>query len=275
MKKFSIMFFLILVVALFACKQEEAGEKSEETPTTTPTTKTAKELADEAAKKAEDEKKKKDEEAAEKKAREEALTALKGEITTYKTKMTNAKTTFDGLSSNKNEVAVPTQVTDVKTTDKDKIQASLGYDSALHKELNETVTALQLSGSSKTAEIKTVNDLLKMLVNLDDATKKILDTHLKGDNLAKIEKDKAKIEKATKELKEFIASRDEFIASAKATIKAAHTAKSTASTAKTELDKISDTTAVTTSTKAGEAGYCHAKLEAIKANETALGDLVK
>ncbi|WKC58680.1 hypothetical protein [Borrelia sp. P9F1] len=270
MKKFSIMFFLVLVVALVACKQEEPGNGGAgagDQPQADGSG--GKELTPEQIAAA---KKEKDAAEAEKLAREKALTALKDELTKYKKTMADAKKAFDAKTG-KNEVTVPSGLTGVTAADKEKIQSSLGYNDDTHKELNDTITALNLTSGGKDAEKKTVSDVLKMLVDLDDATKKILDEHLKAENLAKIENDKTKIEKADKELKAFIASRDAFIASAQKTIKAAEAAKATAANAKRELDKIADKTKNTA--KADETGYYHVTVKAIEKNATALEDLVK
>ncbi|UGQ16809.1 hypothetical protein [Borrelia sp. RT5S] len=275
MKKFSIMFFLILVVALFACKQEEAGEKAEGTATT----KTPQELADE-AKKAEEEKKKKDEEAAAKKAREDALTALKDKIAEINKKMTGEKAAHDTLgTTGQKKVEIPTGVTEirVKDTDLPKVYASLNYDQDLIDKLNTAIKVLDIKStnkSSKTTEIETVNKVLETLIGIDDTTTKILGTHLKDDKLPKIENDKAKIETATKELKEFIDSRDKFIKSAEAIIKDA-SSKTSSSDVKTALNKITGAASGTTDPKTGEAGYGAAMVKAIEANATALENLVK
>ncbi|UGQ16808.1 hypothetical protein [Borrelia sp. RT5S] len=272
MKKFSIMFFLVLVVALFACKQEEAGEgqsgtgsgagaggaaggqsQSDEAGKQTPGQRDDARLAEET---------------------KTALTALKTKRDDYSTELKGLKTTYDALKP-KNEVSIPSELKILTTRrHQPKIHASLGYDNELIKKLDESIKGLKISNATTHAkQIKTASAVLQVLVDLDDAIKKILDTYLKGANLTKIENDKDKIEKATAELNKFIASRKEFIESIQKTIEKAHTNRSDETNLKAELDKIADKTKTTAN--ADESGYYHVTVEAIKKNVEALSDLVK
>ncbi|WKC58681.1 hypothetical protein [Borrelia sp. P9F1] len=264
MKKFSIVFYLVLIISLVACDQETQGNSVTPGPGNQPQAdgSGSKELAPEQIAEAE------------KLARETALTALKDKITTYKKKMADEKEAHGKIGTSKNEVDISDELTGfTKDTDSARIHASLGYDNELIGKLNNLIMGLSTGGSIPAEEIKKVTNAFNMLIELDDTTNKILDEHLKAENLAKIEKDKAKIDTATRELNAFIASRDAFIASIKKSIEAVLANNSTADDAKAELKKIADQTK--TNAKAGESGYYHSTVKAIEKNEKALAELVK
>ncbi|WKC58678.1 hypothetical protein [Borrelia sp. P9F1] len=170
---------------------------------------------------------------------EKAFRTFKARISKYKRGLESLKTKFDKLAS-KTEVEIPPQIRSVTTADKDKIHASLGYNNAVNQDLNKAIRALQLGGGSKDEEIKIVSDLLKMLVDLDDATKKIFEDLLRDNILEQIKSDKSKIDeidKMDKMFDSFTRPRSAFVRNVQKIIKTAATKRDAASV-KAELKKI-------------------------------------
>ncbi|WKC58683.1 hypothetical protein [Borrelia sp. P9F1] len=276
MKNINIMFFLVLVLALVACGQETQGDSV--TPGSgNPGQAGASE--EESYEGITDEERK----VATERLRTEtakAFKALKKTRDDYSNEINIAMKAYDAIEATTkhviaHRVEIPALTGFTREKDSAKIYASLGYDGDLINKLNDSIISLRSSdGNIHAREIKIAAGIFRMLVELDDATNKILDTHLKDDNLAKIEKNKAKIDTATKELNAFIASRKEFIASIEKSIEAARSNEiRTPDEAKAELNKLIATTAVTSDTVAGEAGYCHSRVEAVKKNEKTLAGL--
>ncbi|UGQ16801.1 hypothetical protein [Borrelia sp. RT5S] len=177
MGKFNFMFPLLLVVALFSC-----GQVTPRTGSVTPKTVTGEEKESEGAGTATDQLRTGEmtgarvqaskgttgqsgagitlgvKTSAEIAARETAAAfqALKVRRDAYEAGMAKLKTDFEAPSS-QNKVEIPFEVT-LLTTSKDqpKIHASLGYNNTTHKELDESIKALQLSSGNKKAEIDIV-----------------------------------------------------------------------------------------------------------------------
>ncbi|UGQ17974.2 complement regulator-acquiring protein [Borrelia sp. RT1S] len=283
-KKISIMFLLVLALSFVSCSQAETGDgkqqtedkKTVEAGSTSPRqTGASQEVSDEEM--ADEEKQARAEQLAA--ATTEAFKILKDKRDEYSSKINTAKAAYDALGTaplrTQDKVEIPGGITDfTKAKDQPKFHASLGYDNKTIENLNKSIDGLSHDGKIDDLGRKTtVNGIFNLLVSLEDATKKILDTHLSDENLKKIENNKDKIEKATAELKEFITSRDDFIAGIKKSIEASVDQKATSDDAKAELDKIIAKTSSTSSTKAGDAGYLHSKVEAVKNNEKVLSGL--
>ncbi|UGQ17973.1 hypothetical protein [Borrelia sp. RT1S] len=279
MKKVSIMFPLVLALSFVSCSQAETGDGKQQTEDKKTIglnprqTGASQEVSDEEM--TEEEKKARAKQLAVETA--EAFKVLKDKRDEYEKKMTDAKKTYEEQDASlRDGLRLPNEVKKF-TADEDKIYASLGYDNETIENLDKLIGFLQLGDStqSKTVEKKMVSDILTSLVSLEDTTKKIMDDHLKEDNLRKIENNKVKIDTANKELDGFIASRTAFVEDIKKTIKEAKKKSESSSEAevKVELKKIADTEPATD--KPDEAGYFHTKLEATKKNAIALDNLMK
>nr|WKT13963.1 hypothetical protein LKV13_04950 [Borrelia sp. BU AG58] len=213
---------------------------------------------------------------------------LKGIRDSNKKDIADAKREFDALAawqpsgnaidaldtSRKNEIRIPPKVTGItEAADQSKIHASLGYDSKTNYNLNKVITALYSA-----PEINMVSDLLKMLVDLDEVTNKILNELLKDENLEKIKNDKTKLEKAEEGLGRFIVSRRLFIRKVQKAIQEAKDNSNISDAAENFLklkEKLKKITAKDTSSPmTGDAGYYHFIVEAIKANAAALEKLI-
>ncbi|UGQ16805.1 hypothetical protein [Borrelia sp. RT5S] len=284
MKKISIMFLLVLALSFVSCSQAETGDgkqqtsdkKTVEAGSTSPRqTGASQEVSDEEM--ADEEKQARAEQLAA--ATTEAFKILKDKRDEYSSKINTAKAAYDALGTaplrTQDKVEIPGGITDfTKAKDQPKFHASLGYDNKTIENLNKSIDGLSNGGRIDNPERKkTVAGIFSLLVALEDATTKILDDLLKNDNLAKIKNDKDKIEKATAELKSFITSRDDFIKGIQRSIEEALSKTKSSAEAKAELDKIIAKTSATSSTTAGEAGYLHSKVEAVKKNTTALASL--
>nr|WKT13962.1 hypothetical protein LKV13_04945 [Borrelia sp. BU AG58] len=95
-----------------------------------------------------------------------------------------------------------------------------------------------------------VRDIQEMLADLDNTTTRILGDHLTDENLERIENDEEKLKQVAVELDKFITSRDTFVESLKRSINEG-------------------------APKVDAAEQYHSAVEAIKANESNLADLVK
>ncbi|UGQ17976.1 hypothetical protein [Borrelia sp. RT1S] len=254
MKKISSVVFLILSVVLVACsiKVTKRGGVNPSAKQDSDQGQTEEEIKAEA---------------------DAVLDALKTKRDDYHNKMEDLRTKFKEKDPTKrNSVSMPGGL--LGSIDREKIYASLGYDNEAIGKLNSVIGMLQLNDSvnNRDKERETVTNVLTMLVELDDATEKILDKHLTEDSLEKIKQDNKKLKRLDKELKAFTNKRNAFIKSIKTLIKEA-ASKADEAGVRAELDKVTNTTIGVTTP--GEAGYYHSTISAIKANEINIGILVK
>ncbi|AYE36807.1 hypothetical protein DB313_04730 (plasmid) [Borrelia turcica IST7] len=301
MKKINIIFFLILAMAVMACKQDTDGE--------TPEQKTAREqkeaeqlekmkelvkdqVAEATKPKPETDEEKAKREEAETKAFQErvgneltrrenevALNALKKERDDYKTKLSTTKKTYDGTASGqKKAITIPEHVTAVKETDLDSIYSGLGYDNSTIGKLQEVITTLGITSSNQSAkaeEIKFASGALELLKSLGEDTNKVLNEYLGDAGLEKIKNDKKQIEKAKTALKAFTDSRDSLITAINNQIGTAQGNKGTLDTMKTDLEKISDNPSTDVTTSGQKGYYWTTYKKSIQAKAKEIADLVK
>ncbi|UGQ17969.1 hypothetical protein [Borrelia sp. RT1S] len=168
---------------------------------------------------------------------EKAFRVLSTKINNYKKLMERSKTRFDSASS-ETSVAIPAEVKakGFKDEDQPKIHASLGYSNTVNQDLNKAIKTLSI-GSGKDEEIKVVSDVFKILVGLEDATRKIFDELVTEDILGRIKSDKSKIDELGRIFDSFAKPRTAFVRDVQRTIKTAAT-KNDATGVREELKKI-------------------------------------
>ncbi|UGQ16811.1 hypothetical protein [Borrelia sp. RT5S] len=166
---------------------------------------------------------------------EKAFRVLNAKINKYKRGLEGLKTRFNKLAT-KNEVEIPSEIRSVIKADKDKIHASLGHSNTAIQALNKAIKTLSID-SGKTTEIKVVSDVFKILVDLEDTTRKIFNELLRDNILEKIKSDKSEIDELGKIFDSFTKPRSNFIKNVQRIIRTAAT-KNDATRVREELKKI-------------------------------------